>query len=203
MYQLEDTHAWYVSLRKKVFSYITAYRRDAPITILDTGCGTGALLLRLKNMGRSIGVDVSETAIELCQQRGLNNIIRSSVLSLPFRDDSFDIVTSVDVLYHQKVVNDNVALREYYRVLKRSGILILNLPAYEFLKGEYDKAIHIFRRYRMGDMKIKVKEAGFSIERIIYSNTFLFPIIAIWRLFICGKIVKENNKSDLYSLLKL
>lgn len=71
--------------------------------------------------------------------------ILSVAQSLPFRDDSFDAVLSLDVLEH--VTDPFVAARELARVLKPGGILFINLP---FLQPEHGYPHHYFNASRMG-----------------------------------------------------
>src|SRR5262249_40616432 len=75
------------------------------------------------------------------------NVVRGDVGRLPFADAAFDAVLSLDVLYHIAAPGDLAALREIARVLKPGGHAVLNLPAYEFLRGRHDLAIHTRQRY--------------------------------------------------------
>lgn len=203
IYGLEESHAWYVALALKTLFYIQALgvkNAHKPV-ILDAGCGTGGLLSHLKNKGFSVGIDVSDIALEICRQKKINRVIRSSVSCMPFRDNSFDIVTSLDVLYHKQVTDDSVALKECLRILKRKGILLLNLPAYQFLTSEHDRFEHGIRRYTRKGLIKKIKEAGFGIEKITYSNMFFFPMIALWRI-LALRHRKEKFDSHLHPLPK-
>lgn len=101
------------------------------------------------------------------------------------------------------VKNEMTVLEEFYRVLDRHGILLLNLPAYNFLQGRHDKAVHIKHRYIRKELKKKIEKADFKIEKITYRNTMLFPLIVVIRFL--EKIFLKNQKtikSDLRPLPK-
>ncbi len=182
MYQVEDTYWWYTGLRKLVFLFmLESVHEKKRVNLLDTGCGTGRMLSECGEY-RAFGVDISEEALKFCRLRNLKNILRGSICDLPFKDKSFHIVISLDVLYHLKVSDDFRALREIYRVTDEDGVLLLNLPAYDFLKSTHDKMIHTKQRYTLRNLKAKVEKAGFIIERVTYRNTLLFPMLAFTRI---------------------
>ncbi len=99
MFVIEDNYWWYVGLRKLVFSYIESIvKNNERLKILDAGCGTGNILEQF-NTYRVYGIDFEEEALRFCNVRNLNNLMRASIYDLPFCNNSFDIVISLDVLY--------------------------------------------------------------------------------------------------------
>jgi len=104
------------------------------------------------------------------------------VEALPFADSSFDLVTSFDVLYHLGVGSDVAALQEFNRVLRPEGLLLLRLPAYDFLRAHHDEAVHTRERYTKHKLGRRLHEAGFGAAKFTYANTLLFPLAAIKRL---------------------
>jgi SAM-dependent methyltransferase len=117
---------------------------------------------------------------------------------LPFPAESFDFVLSLDVLYMQGV-DDVGTAKEMNRVLKSDGHLILNLPAFEFLRGSHDRAIKTARRYTKEGVRALLGTAGFKIETLTYWNSILFPAVATWRM-ISRSFSKEEPRSDLANL---
>jgi len=195
MYAVERDHWWYTGLRNLVLAFMHKYSREnRNAVVLDAGCGTGGMLAECKEYN-SFGLDISDDALKHCSLRGLGNLSKGSVCEMPFADNSFDIIISLDVLYHLAVTDDLKALREFYRVVNRNGIMLLNLPAYNFLKSPHDRIIHTRERYTLRDVKEKVERAGFTIERITYRNTFLFPVAAIVRL-IKKRLSRDDGEHD-------
>jgi ubiquinone/menaquinone biosynthesis C-methylase UbiE len=102
-------------------------------TILDVGCGTGALLLDLRighnHRGAITGLDLSETITQSAKNRsekeGLSiKFVHADVQNMPFSDGVFDIVIASHMIYH--VPNINRGLAEMARVIKPYGRLALS-----------------------------------------------------------------------------
>jgi SAM-dependent methyltransferase len=159
-------------------------QEDRRAKILDAGCGTGGNISALKQAGFSqvLGFDYSTDGIYFCRERGLDNICQGSLMSVPFRDNSLEVVISCDVINDEGLPDEIQALRELYRVLAPGGRLFLNLPAYTFLRGEHDKATSVARRYTTSSIAEKLRSVGFKVRRVTYWNMFLFPLVLAVRL---------------------
>jgi len=100
--------------------------------VLDCACGTGYGTRMLHEVGRSAsvtGVDVDREAIAYALKKHNAQSISylcSSGDTLPLSDASMDVVVSFETIEH---VRDDVSLvEEFYRVLRRDGILIVSTP---------------------------------------------------------------------------
>lgn len=180
MYHLENSHWWYVGMRKVSRAFLgpagAGNRR-----VLDAGCGTGAGMDFLEEYGHSYGVDLAKESMDFCRIRGIERVTQASVDCLPFPEASFDLVTSFDVLYHRAVEDDLSALREFHRVLKGGGHLLVRVPAFDFLRGHHDAMVHTRHRYRSAELVAKLKEVGMVVERVSYANFLLFPLALVKR----------------------
>lgn len=179
MYQVEGEHWWFVGRRQIIESFVEQIFRDGKNPkprILDVGCGTGANLEMLAHYGTAEGVDVSPDALAFCRERGLTNLSEGPAENLPFPDQTFDLVTGLDLVEH--LDSDVAGLREMHRVLKPGGRILLFVPAFMFLWGVQDDISHHRRRYTLKELRRAVTEAGFTIERDTYANiTFFTPIL--------------------------
>lgn len=183
MYQVEDHHWWYRGMARITRAVLNRwYRPGAGLRILDAGCGTGgAMASYLRDYGEITGFDFAGEALRFCQQRGAARLARASVTEVPFTDGSFDLVVSFDVLCERAVRSDLTALREFYRVLVPGGRVLLRLPAYNWLRGRHDVAVHIRHRYTCGEIARRLREAGFRVEHLSYANIVLFPAALVKR----------------------
>lgn len=195
MFVLEDFYWWFKGRREIVLS---ALRGLKPEKVLDIGCGTGANLLLFK--GRVVGLDISFKALTLAKRRKTNAIlVQGKAESLPFKENSFDLVLALDLLEH--LPDDVKGLREMYRVLKKGGTLLVTVPAYQFLWSEHDEALGHFRRYSKGEIKAKLEGVGFNLKLLSFAIVLPFFPIALFRLI--QKALRKTNKRPKTSLIIL
>jgi SAM-dependent methyltransferase len=183
MYRVEDTHWWYTGMRRVADALLHARfnGRTGTLDILDAGCGTGGNAAHLQHYGRVTGFDFSDEALRFARQREGLTLARASVEHVPFRDASFDLVLSNDVLCHLGVASDRQAARELAGVLRPGGVLFLQLPAFDRLRSHHDAAVHTKHRYTADEMRTLLRSAGLRVRRVTYANAMLFPAAAAWR----------------------
>ena len=205
MRRVEDSYWWYQVLRTEVVKDVVCrFPPDKPCKLLDAGCGTGGMLYTLRKTHpewQVMGLDRSSVAVEYCRQRGVGDVSFGSVDEMPFPTASFDVVLSLDVLYHRQVLQ-NRAIFEMARVLKPGGILILNLPAFDVLRGRHDAAVHGLRRYTIKRIWKLLGPIGFKLETAFCWNAWLFFPLLSWRLLTRSLRVPSGveTKSDLSTL---
>ena len=182
-YELEGRHWWFVGRRRIFLRLLEREFPPAarPIELLDFGCGTGAFLEHLERFGAVSAVDSDASAVAFCHQRGRDEVaLVPPGAPLPFADDAFDLVTTLDVIEH--IDDDVAALRELRRVLRPGGRLLVAVPAFMFLWGKQDEVSHHRRRYTAATLGAALAGAGFAVDRTSYFNTLLFPPVAAVRL---------------------
>ncbi len=181
MYDLEDVYWWYIARRQLAVEIVERELRSKNIEsarILDVGCGTGSNLEAFARLGRATGIDMSAGALGFCMRRGVTSVALSAIETLPFADATFDVVTAMDVLEHTD--DDLAALAELRRVCKPGGMLLVTVPAYGFMWSEHDEALKHRRRYTAHELRNKLSNRGFAIERSSYFiTTLFFPILAM------------------------
>lgn len=180
MYAVEDAHWWYRGLRALVWQAWNGASDKPQGLLLDIGCGTGGTLAGAPMRG--VGIDISNEALRFSQERGQRLLARANAATLPLADSSFAGAVMLDVLYHRAVGDPVAVLREARRVLKPGGVLIVNVPAYNWLQSSHDVAIHTARRFTRSELRACAKAADLTTERISYWNTILFPAAAAVRL---------------------
>ena len=182
MFRVEETHWWYRALHQFIFQTLGHELPDwRTKTILDAGCGTGAILKRLGSPDRNVGIDLASEAISFCQKRGLANVQQADIAALPYADNSFDVVICSSVIYHKWVSDPGAALHELHRVLRPEGLLLLNLPAFQFFHSAHDEAVMTARRFRKSKIGSLLSTHGFSIKRLTYWTMLLSPLAILAR----------------------
>lgn len=153
-------------------------------SVLDVACGHGAQLVPLaKALGKEgelFGVDLSQKMLEKAKDELAKHHLQATLLQmdaerLDFADESFDALTCGSALYFFS--DPQKALREFFRVLKRGGVLALSLfaksdPRYSWL-SERGKSLGasknvIVQRFKESEQLQRViQEAGFEKTQII------------------------------------
>lgn len=118
------------------------YRLSDTAAILDAGCGTGEITLRLAAMfphARLLGVDIIDAHLARARQRATPFADRlrfehRSIFNLELPDDAYDLVTCRHVL--QAIPHADKAMAELVRVIKRGGWLHLISEDYQMIHFE-------------------------------------------------------------------
>lgn len=184
MFDMETNYWWYVGLHQLVLHFLSREKcGNGPLNVLDAGCGTGRLMKLCQADGLNpMGLDFSGEALRFSRVRGLRSLVQGSISEIPFRNDLFDVVVSLDVADCLEGAEMIHSLSEMGRVLKPRGALILNLPAYNSLRSQHDRAQHILHRFNARELRLLLSEIGFQLDVCTYRNTFLFPVAAVVRL---------------------
>jgi SAM-dependent methyltransferase len=187
MFKLEDTYWWFVARRRLVRDLLSRYRpAPAPgaasdrLRILDVGCGTGATLYVLDQLGAVIGMDSSRDALSLSRRRGRYQLVRAQGEALPVPSGSVDVITALDLLEH--IPDDAAAVTEFTRALRPGGVLLVTVPALPWLWSEHDEALDHLRRYPAMRLRALLQGAGLEIQRLSPVIGCLLPPIALLRL---------------------
>jgi ubiquinone/menaquinone biosynthesis C-methylase UbiE len=204
---LEDSYWWYTVLRRKVVEEVqTMLPGLRSVRVLDGGCGTGGMMHVLRETFPNLditGIDFSSRAVCATHERKVGSVINASIDRLPFHDESFDLIISLDVILENRNVDDLKALAECRRVLKKGGLLILNLTAFDLLRGQHDAAANVGKRHTKRTFCPIVRQAGFNIRKVQYWNALFFPLLMIWRPL--SRLFEDDSRplSDLKPLPKV
>jgi len=112
---------------------------------LDVGCGTGFWTKELETFGQMCGLDVAPEALHFSRKRGINRLVRGTTEYLPFRAESYELITATGVIEH--LCDEEGFVHDLYRVCKSEGYILLLTSAYEFLWSRHDEIAQHKRRY--------------------------------------------------------
>jgi SAM-dependent methyltransferase len=194
--------AWHV--RREIKNFFKS--RDGQTNVLDAGCGFGQYSYFIAKKFRNsnvIGVDINEERIKesekFAREEGIENL-KFDIADLENLnyEESFDLILAVDVLEH--IENDVKVLKNFYRALKKDGLLIISTPSSlggSDVHSDEDASFieeHIRHGYSQDEIKSKLEEAGF--EDITFKYTYgkfgslswklmiKFPILLLGKSFI-------------------
>jgi len=181
MDNLEHDHWWFKAKRKFLEVILKNFSLPEKGSVLDVGCGTGAIMEFLLRQGYHVeGIDISAAALTHCARKGL--IVKQGTIDqLPFSDNTFNIVFALDVLEH--LPRRDLALREVKRVLKPGGLFIATVPAHQFLFSYHDRAVHHIKRYSWYDFKQELI-ASFTIQHMSWIHSAILLPAILKRLII-------------------
>jgi len=189
MYEVEDTHWWYRSLREELRRRLQNLPGNP--RILDIGCGTGENMAAL---GFQTGIDFAPQAIAYCRTRGLTRTVVASATALPFADASFDAAVSCDVLCQRSIAHKPELLDETARVVAPGGLFVCNVPAHQWLFSSHDRHVNNDKRFTRNEVRDLFQRSGFDPIEIRYWNSLLFPATAAVRMW---RRLKQPEASDL------
>lgn len=157
----------------------TRLKKDAfpglPGRMLDVGCGAGAFMYRLKELGwETHGVETDSSASEAARKLGLD--VRTATLEQAgYPEEHFDIVTAIHVLEH---IHSPISfMEEMWRVLRPGGLLYIEVPnlrSFNFrIFGRnwfhLDAPRHLCSYWQRPLMRL-LRATGFRVMRIHYNS---------------------------------
>jgi len=85
-------------------------------------------------------------------------------------------------MYSLEAPDEHAAVAEMFRVTRPGGHVLINVAAMDVLRGDHSVLSHEVRRYSREELRRLVAGAGFTIERLTYTNVSLFLPLAAARL---------------------
>ena len=187
---LEDRSWWHESRRDLVRAFLRKVRLPEQAAALDVGCGTGGSLQLLSEFAsRVVGLDVSPHRIEIARRKfpaaelGPGD---ANALAQYFENETFDLVTFFNVLYHERIEDEVAVLRQARGVLQPGGVVVVTEPAFQCLYRRQDRLSRGKRRYTLSQMRELLERAGLEWIAGTYFNMVSFLpawLLGVWDRF--------------------
>ncbi len=182
LYQCEQDMWWFAGMRAITSTLLAGVSRPG-LRCLEAGCGTG---LNSRFFEQQYGwqvfpFDLSDYAIRYSQRREVSRLARASASLLPYTPEAFDGVTCLDVIYMVAAEARASALREFHRVTRRGGFLLVRVPALRSMSGGHSRAVAEVHRFRVAELAAEIEASGFRVRRATYANMLLLPLAAVKR----------------------
>jgi ubiquinone/menaquinone biosynthesis C-methylase UbiE len=183
----EQNHWWYRGMRSIIRATLARHMTGkAAARILEAGCGTGYNSYWLRNLyGWNIfPVDIESAALRYVRSMGVSNSAQTDIRHLPFRDASFDVVLSFDVLVHIPREDESKCIAEFFRVMTPGGVLVLRAAAFDMLRSRHSQFVQEKQRFTRARLIQAASQSGFRVLYSTYANSLLLPLaIAKFRIW--------------------
>lgn len=190
---LSQPDYWWYRARSELLRVTLSGFMGEPTRALDVGSADGPSVGWMSGGHERFTLDVDPRGLR--PGRG----VRGTAVSLPFADESFDLVAAFDVVEHCE--SESQAMSELARVLGPGGRLLLSVPAYQWAWSDHDVQAGHYRRYTLPRLRDAVRGAGLSVERATYAFTSVFPFFVAERGL--RRLKKHSGGQDAHRLTQV
>ncbi len=187
--RLYREHWWWRAREAILLRTLNGLRLPPGRAVLDVGCGDAVSFPALSTFGTVRGIEVDETLLDPDgPDRGR---IANRPLGDPAYDDPawrFDLITALDVLEH--IADDRAAVTAMAAMLRPGGVLVVTVPAFEWLWDQHDEINHHHRRYTAARLLRVLDGHGFERLGLRYLFRGLFAPKLIVRAINAGRCRK-------------
>ena len=187
---LEQESFWFQARNRLILRALRKFRPD-PSAYLEIGCGTGFVLRAVAAAFPDLAVTGSElhvSGLNIARQRmgARADFLQLDARHLPFREE-FDVIGSFDVLEH--IEEDEGVILAVREALRPGGIFLATVPQHPSLWSPSDDMAHHVRRYCVGELDRKVRDAGMKVLMSTSFVALLLPALVLAR----GKAREADN----------
>lgn len=158
---------------------------------LEIGCGTGYVLAGVAEaypQASITGSEVFTVGLPYAASRVKKaELLQMDARRIPYVEE-FDVIGAFDVLEH--IEEDETVLAEMLRALRPGGGIAITVPQHPWLWSQQDESARHVRRYRVGEMREKVLQAGFKVEFKTSFVSLLLPAM------IASRMTRRKERAD-------
>jgi SAM-dependent methyltransferase len=192
MRAIEHRHWWFRARRAILSDQLARLKLPADAAILEVGCGTGGNLAMLARFGNVTAIEPDEDSRRHAAETSGGPVLSGSLPGgLPTFDTQFDLIAALDVIEH--LDEDAASLTALRKLLKPTGVLFTTVPAHPWLWSHHDELHHHKRRYRRDEYAALLEGAGFTLTRVSFFNSVLYPMIVLAR---AAKLSERSGRAD-------
>lgn len=170
-FQVEDQSFWFNHRNRCIVKIVQRFPPED--LFFDVGGGNGFVSLALANAGiKTALVEPGGNGVVNARNRGVQNIIHSTLEDAGFKDHSLPAVGMFDVLEH--IQDDVKFLKTLHSLMRPNGRLYLTVPAHQWLWSVVDSDSGHYRRYTTRSLNNVLARSGYKIE---YASYFFLPIV--------------------------
>ena len=182
LFALEDRSFWFRG-RSDLINWALDRHFPRAGSLLEVGCGNGYVLDRIHRIHprwQLVGAELLDEGLDIARRRLSPDVElqRLDAVDMPY-SEAFDVVGVFDVIEH--IGPDSEALAGIYRALRPGGGVIVTVPQHRWLWSGADAAACHVRRYTRRELRAKLTETGFDVERILSFVSLLLPAMVAAR----------------------
>jgi len=194
---LEEQNFWFRARNRLIVWVLKRYSPNMQ-RFMEIGCGTGYVLsgvARAYPSATMVGSEIFSVGLPFAALRASSaELIQMDARRIPYVDE-FDVIGAFDVLEH--IEEDEAVLAAIMNALRPGGRIAITVPQHPWLwSTEDDSACHV-RRYKIGELREKVKRAGFKVEFETSFVSLLLPAMLASRLNKRKPTVQDDSLSEL------
>jgi SAM-dependent methyltransferase len=178
----DQDHWWFQSKSSIVAGLINRHlpRRSRNGWLVDLGAGAGGVTSRLGwCRERTIALDGFTPMVTSGRQRHQFRALVGNLDAVPMAGGTADVVTLLDVIEHQ--TDPSFALMEARRIVRADGILIVTVPAHQWLWSQADELLGHVKRYDRGLLRSELESCGFEVRECGHVFSWLVPPVWLRR----------------------
>ncbi|MBM3783530.1 MAG: methyltransferase domain-containing protein [Acidobacteria bacterium] len=175
----ENDFWWYRGQRKIMFGLLDRVAANRKFRrVLEAGAGTGhfAQALEQRYGWPMFPLDLGWEGLEYAKRLGVSRLAQGDIQALPYAENAFDAVISMDVIVHLPRGEEDKPLREFHRVLEPGGLLALRASALDVLRSHHSQFAMERQRFTRARLVDAAAAAGFRVLRCTYANSLLMPV---------------------------
>jgi SAM-dependent methyltransferase len=194
---LESQNFWFRARNKLI---LWALKKHFPSMqrYLEIGCGTGYVLAAVAQEYPSaalVGSEIFSVGLPFAAARvNAVELLQMDARQIPYVDE-FDVIGAFDVLEH--IEEDEVVLAAMMRALRNGGGVAITVPQHPWLWSTADDGACHVRRYKVDEMREKVRRAGFNVVFETSFVSLLLPAMMASRRTKRGAKARDDPSSEL------
>lgn len=175
----ESAFWWYRGMRQILFGLLdegTGRRNFQRVAEIGAGTGHFALALQERYGWPMYPLDLGWEGLEFGKTLGVQRMVQADMCRLPYRDQAFDAVVSMDVIVHLPRGQEDEPMAEFARVLPPGGFLAMRVAALDILRSHHSIFAHERQRFTKRRLLGLAERHGFRPLRCTYANSLLLPV---------------------------